>query len=121
MGSGFFFEGGLNFAEDGSFGLFYLRFHSNNQNLFQEVSYSKGNAAIMVTERQYHKKCILGVQQVLKEVSSSKVLQGTASIKSTVRDRHRGTATIKTNDRECRNKIYPGSATNRSTTREYDH
>ena len=30
-----------------------------------------------------------------------------------------GTATIKTNDRECRNKTYPGSANNRNTTREY--
>ena len=32
-----------------------------------------------------------------------------------------GTATIKDNARECRNNTYPASATNRSTTREYDH
>ena len=53
----------------------------NNQKHFQEVSNSKGSAAIMVTQRQYHKKCIHGVLQL-------KVYQGSVAIKSTARECH---------------------------------
>ena len=73
----------------------------------------------MGTVRQYYKKSIQGVLQlkvhkgsvainvlpgsvtieVLKEVSQSKVLPGTATIKNTAMDRSN-------NDRECRNKTY---------------
>ena len=53
----------------------------NNQKHFQEVSHSKGSAAIMVTERQLHKKCIQGGLQL-------KVLQGSVAIISTARECH---------------------------------
>ena len=53
----------------------------NNQKHFQEVSHSKGSTAIMVTDRQYHKKCIQGVLQL-------KVHQGRVTIKSTARECH---------------------------------
>ena len=53
----------------------------NNQKHFQEVSHSKGSAAIMVTERQYHKKCIQGVLQL-------KLHQWSVTIKSTARECH---------------------------------
>ena len=54
---------------------------SNNQKHFQEVTHTKGSATIMVTERQYHKKCIQGVLQL-------KVHQGSVTIKSTERKCH---------------------------------
>ena len=53
----------------------------NNQKHIQEVSHPKGSAAVMVTERQYHKKCIQGVLQL-------KVHQGSVAIKSTARECH---------------------------------
>ena len=36
----------------------------NKKKHFQEVSHSKVSAAIMVTERQYNKKCIQGVLEL---------------------------------------------------------
>ena len=111
----------------------------NNQKHFQEVSQSKvlpGSAAIMGTARQYHKKCIQGVLQ-FKELQgrfpNQKYCQGVSQFKY-LRKCHNlkyyqgppqsevlpWTATIKI-VRECCNKTYPGSATNRKTTREYDH
>ena len=57
----------------------------NNQKHFQEVSHSKGSAAIMVTQRQYHKKV------------------------------HPGSATIKSISRECRNQSTARECNNLST------
>ena len=54
----------------------------NNQKHFQEVSHSKRSTAIMVTERQYHKKCTPRVLQL-------KVHQGSGAIKSTARECHK--------------------------------
>ena len=57
----------------------------------------------MVTERQYHKKCIQGVLQL-------KVHQGSVSIKSTARECHNlstlGSVTIKSTTRDRHNEKY---------------
>ena len=78
----------------------------NNQKHFQEVSHSKVNSAIMVTEKQFHKKCIQGVLQL-------KVHQGSITIKSTARECHNlsssGSVAIKSTTRDRHNQKYcPG-------------
>ena len=53
----------------------------NNKNTSRKCHTHKGSAAIMVTERQYHEKCIQGVLQI-------KVHRGSVAIKSTARECH---------------------------------
>ena len=60
-------------------------------------------SAIMVTESQYHKKCI-------QEMFQLKVYQGSVAIKSTARECHnlstKGSVTIKSTTRDRHNKKY---------------
>ena len=77
------------------------------------------SATIKSTSRECrNQKCCQGVSQFkyLRECHNQKHYQGPPQSKVLSWN-----ATIKHNARECRNKTYSGSATNRSTVREYDH